>query len=281
MFGNRCVRGSTILTGTVGDPVAHVQAPETMGRWFAAHGVDAVWLPFHVRPEGLTAFVDGMRAMVNLAGFTVTMPHKRAIVALVDEVSARVQCSGVANLVRREADGRLVADIADGIGFVAGLHASGVAIAGRSIWLVGAGGAGTAIAWALAEEKPASLAVIDIDGGAAAGLVGELRAAYPAIAFGDQVPAPHEVDIAINATPSGLHAGDPLPFDPMALRKDACVAEIIMNPPVTELLRRAAAVGLKTVPGQRMLDGQLQIYAEYLGLAPVKARSPQADGVGG
>jgi shikimate dehydrogenase len=265
------IRGSTILTGTIGDPIAHVQAPESMGRWFAEHGIDAVWLPFHVHPDQLPAFVAGVRSLVNMAGFTVTMPHKRTVVDLADEISDCVRRTGVANMIRREPDGRLVADNADGSGFVAGLHANKVTVTGRSIWLVGAGGAGTAIAWSLAEKAPASIAVTDASREAAERLADGLRAAHPAIRFSACEPKPHEVDIAINATPSGLHAGDPLSFNPATLRKDACVVEIIMKPKVTDLLRTAAALGLKTVPGQAMLDGQLQVYAEYLRLTPARA----------
>jgi shikimate dehydrogenase len=260
------IRATTILTGTIGDPVEHIQAPQSMGQWFAEHGIDAVWLAFHVHPQNLPAFMAGVRTLENMAGLTVTMPHKRAVVDLVDEASDLVRRTGVANMIRREPDGRLVADNADGAGFVAGLRASGVVMAGRSVWLVGAGGAGTAIAWSLAQEKPASIAVTDADPASAERLVEGLRPAFPAIRFGTRRPQSGEVDIAVNATPSGLHGGDPLPFDPAGLRSDACVVDIIMNPPVTELLRTAAARGLKTVPGQRMLDGQLQIYADYLRL---------------
>jgi shikimate dehydrogenase len=262
------IRGSTILTGTIGDPIAHVRAPESMGQWFAERGIDAVWLPFHVHPDQLPAFMSGVRALENMAGLTVTMPHKRAVVDLVDEISDGVRRTGVANMVRREPDGRLVADNADGAGFVAGLHTNNVAIMGRSVWLVGAGGAGTAIAWSLAGKAPASIAITDASQDAAEHLAAGLRTAYPETRFSTRVPAPHDVDIAVNATPSGLHAGDPLSFDPAALRKDACVVEIIMKPARTDLLRIAAALGLKTVPGQAMLDGQLQIYADYLRLMP-------------
>jgi shikimate dehydrogenase len=268
MFSITPIRGSTILTGTIGDPIAHVRAPESMGRWFAERGIDAVWLPFHVHPDQLPAFMNGVRALENMAGVTVTMPHKRAVVDLVDAVSDCVRRTGVANMVRREPDGRLVADNADGAGFVAGLHANKVAITGRAIWLVGAGGAGTAIAWSLADEAPASVAITDASQEAAEHLAGGLRTTYPAIDFTTTVPPPRDVDIAVNATPSGLHAGDALSFDPALLRKDACVVDIIMKPAVTDLLRTAAALGLKTVPGQAMLDGQLQIYADYLGLTP-------------
>lgn len=264
----RPIQGSTRLTGTIADPVLHVRAPESMGAWFAERGIDAVWLPFHVRPEGLAAFIAGARVLANLAGFTVTMPHKQAIVPLIDEVSPRVRRCGAANLIRREADGRLIGDIADGIGFVAGLGASGVAIAGRALGLIGAGGAGTAIAWAVAEEVPASLAIADAEPARAESLAGAIAEAFPGMRVTCGWADPRAFDIAVNATPSGLHAGDPLPFDPESLRRDAAVVEIIMKPPVTPLMAKAAALGLKVVPGQRMLDGQLAIYAEYLGLCP-------------
>jgi shikimate dehydrogenase len=275
------IRATTVLTGTIGDPVAHIQAPESMGQWFAQHGIDAVWLAFHVHPQNLPAFMAGVRSLENMAGLTVTMPHKRAVVDLVDETSDLVRRTGVANMIRREPNGRLVADNADGAGFVAGLRGSGVAIADRSIWLVGAGGAGTAIAWSLAQELPARIAVTDADPAAAERLVDGLIPAFPAVRFSTRRPAPAEVDIAVNATPSGLHAGDPLSFDPTALRLDTCVVDIIMKPPVTELLHVAAARGMKTVPGQRMLDGQLQIYAEYLGLTskPAGGKSNRAEHV--
>ncbi len=263
----RPIQGSTILAGTIADPVAHVRAPESMGAWFAEHGIDAVWLPFHVRPEGLAAFIEGARSLANLAGFTVTMPHKQAIVPLLDEVSPRVGRCGAANLIRREADGRLVGDIADGIGFIAGLRASGVGVAGRTVGLMGAGGAGTAIAWAVAEENPAALAIAEVDAARLGRLTAAIAAAFPGVSVSRGWPDPRALDIAVNATPCGLHAGDPLPFEPQDLRRDATVVEIIMKPPVTPLMGRAAALGMKVVPGQRMLDGQLAIYAEYLGLA--------------
>lgn len=261
------IQGSTILTGTIADPIAHVRAPESMGAWFAEHGIDAVWLPFHVSPEGLPSFVEGLRALKNLAGFTVTMPHKQAIIPLLDDVSQRVRCCGAANLIRRDPDGRLTGDIADGIGFIAGLHNSNVPIAGRAVGLAGAGGAGIAIAWAIAEENPASIAITEIDDERLERLTTELAAAFPHVTVSQGWPDPRTLDIAINATPCGLHVDDPLPFDPVDLRRDATVVEIIMKPPVTRLMTTAAGLGMQVVPGQRMLDGQLAIYAEYLGLA--------------
>jgi len=260
------IQGATILAGTIADPVAHVRAPESMGTWFTERGIDAVWLPFHVRPEGLAVFLEGLRALNNLAGFTVTMPHKQAIIPLLDEVSPRVGRCGAANLIRREGDGRLVGDIADGTGFIAGLRASKVPLAGRTVALAGAGGAGMAIAWAIAEQNPAAIAIAEIDRRSLDRLAANVVSAFPRIEVSRGWPDPHSIDVAVNATPCGLRAADPLPFDPGDLRRDATVVEIIMKPSVTPLMAKAARLGMKVVPGQRMLDGQLGIYAEYLGL---------------
>jgi shikimate 5-dehydrogenase len=264
----RTIQGSTILTGTIADPIAHVQAPESMSAWFAEREIDAVWLPFHVKPEGLAVFVEGLRVMNNLAGFTVTMPHKQAIVPLLDDVSPRVHRCGAANLIRREADGGMVGEIADGIGFVAGLRDSGVAIVGRTVGLVGAGGAGTAIAWAIAEENPAAIAIIEVDRERQDRLTADIANAFPHVSVIRGWTDPRAIDVAVNATPCGLHAGDPLPFDPQDMRRDATVVEIIMKPAVTPLMTKAAALGMRVVPGQRMLDSQLAIYAKYMGLEP-------------
>ena len=260
--------GKTKLGGTVADPVDHLRAPESMTAYFAEHGIDAIWLPFQVAPAELARFVDGTRAFANMPGYTVTIPHKKTIVPLLDEVSEVVRASGVCNMVRREPDGRLVGDIADGIGFVAGLDVSGVAIEGRSIGIVGAGGAGTAIAWALAPRKPGKIIIVNRTRATAERMASDLKSAFPDLACAVATTLPADADIAVNSTSLGLHADDPLPFDPAALRAGATVVEIILKPPVTALLAKAAARGLATVPGQRMLDGQLQIYAEWLGFVP-------------
>ena len=135
--------------------------------------------PFHVSPESLPAFIGGLRTLRNLAGFTVTMPHKQAIIPLLDDVSQRVHRCGAANLIRRDADGRLSGDIADGVGFIAGLRNSGISLTGRNVGLAGAGGAGIAIAWALAEEHPACISVAEIDGKRRERLTSDLAAAFP------------------------------------------------------------------------------------------------------
>ena len=265
-MGQAPVHGDTLLTGTVGDPIGHVRAPEVMAAWLARRGINAMWLPFHVSPENLGAFVAGMRALGNVAGFTVTMPHKEKVIPLLDHVTDIVERTGSANLVRREADGRLIGDNVDGVGFMEGLRVSGVSVTGRSVWLVGLGGAGAAIAWALAGAKPGRMILHDINETRAVNLADSLRQCHGDIAI--EVARPESIDVAINATPLGLHAEDDLPFDPGVVKTGGDLVEIIMTPEVTPLMAKAADQGLHVVPGRRMLDGQLQRYADFMGLSP-------------
>ncbi|MHA1523572.1 MAG: shikimate dehydrogenase family protein [Alphaproteobacteria bacterium] len=260
------VRGSTLLTGTVGDPVYPIRAPEVMGPWFAARKIDAVWLTFHVSPDDLPGFIAGARAMQNLAGFTVTMPHKQTILGHLDEITQRARNVGAANLVRREAGGRLVGDTVDGVGFTDGLERAKVPVAGQVVWLLGAGGVGSAIAFAIAELAPECLILEDRDPARAQRLKTRLANVFPTVKFAVGPVDLASVDIAINATPVGMNAGDPLPFDPADLSPSATVVDVIMTPEVTPLMRRATTQTRIVLGGRSMLDGQLARYAAFFGL---------------
>ena len=151
-------------------------------------------------------------AAANIDGLWVTIPHKPALAALVDSCDAAVAVSGSVNAVRRNADGSLHGGLFDGTGFVQALRHFGFAPRGRSVLLLGAGGAGAAIAVALAEAGVDRIALHDL-GDRAATLAGKLagRLARP----GSQrlVRTPLGFDLVVNATPLGLKPGDPLPVD--------------------------------------------------------------------
>ncbi len=131
--------------------------------------------------------------------------------------------------------------------------------------LAGAGGAGLAIAAALLTEGAAALTVTDPDRDRVNALLDRLGTRWP-----DRVTtAPHppsDVDLAVNATPLGLAPTDPLPFDPAPLAPGALVADIIMTPAETPLLRTAATLGLATHPGIHMLTEQLPLYRSFFRL---------------
>jgi shikimate dehydrogenase len=254
------------MFGILADPVAHVRTPTVFNDWFRTHGIDAVLVPIEVSPDRLPALLDGLRAMTNLGGFVVTMPHKTAMVALCDEATRSAQLVGAANTVRRTPEGRLIGTVFDGDGFVAGLRAEGHEPRGKRAFLAGAGGAACAIAFALAEAGVTRLTIHNRTEAKAVELAARVRAACPAtdVAAGAADPSGH--DLVVNGTALGLHADDALPVAPRLLTPDMLVAEIVMLPETTALLEAAAARGCRIHHGRHMLDEQIRLMAEFMGL---------------
>lgn len=258
--------GSTLLLATVGDPVAQVKTPARMPALFAERGVNAAWVPLHVTPANLPVVTAMLRGVENFRGLSVTVPHKTAIMQLVDTVTPRATAAGGANLVRREADGTLTGDMVDGVGFVRGLHAAGLDPRGGRVWLVGAGGAGAAIAAALCEAGVGHLWLQDVSRDRSEMVAARLRAHYPGVPVGVTGKMPDGAGYAINATPLGLRPDDPAPFAVDGLPPGAVVCDIIMEPARTALLAAAEARGLRTHPGAPMLTAQMPLYLEFFGL---------------
>jgi shikimate dehydrogenase len=225
-----------------------------------------VWLPFEGGPALLPVMLKALGEMKNLGGFTVTIPHKTAILPLLGRVTKRAQAAGSINLVKRDRDGTLSGDVADGLGFVKGLEAQGHRVKGASVWLVGLGGAGGAIAAALCEAGVGRLLVSELDDGRADAALNRLSRFYPDVPVANVDTPPKGIHYAINATPLGLRPGDPLAFDPMTLDHDTLVAEVIMSPVETALLQRARTQGRRIHHGRHMLDHQVPFYLEWFGI---------------
>lgn len=262
------ITGRTRLYGVIADPVTHVRACEVFNPRFEQRGVDAVLVPFHVQAGELERAIDGFRALANLGGVLVTIPHKEAVLDLVDEVGPQAQLVGAANVIRRESDGRLTAENFDGAGFVAGLRAHGHAPDGRRVLLVGAGGAGKAIAFALAEARVGELVLANRTPAKAEALAERVHAAYPQVAVRLGAIEPRGFDLVINATSLGLQAGDALPFPVEGLPRDTVVADIVMKPERTALLVAAEAAGATIHYGRHMLDEQVGLMAKFLRAFP-------------
>jgi shikimate dehydrogenase len=264
--GLYAVNGATRLYGTIGDPIRQLRMTSVMPQVFAAVGVNAVWLPFEGGAPLLPLMLDALAKMRNLGGFTVTIPHKTAILPLLGRVSRRAQAAGSVNLVKREADGTLAGDIIDGTGFVLGLEAQGHRVRGASVWLVGLGGAGGAIAAALCEAGVGRLLVTETDDARADAGLARLSRVYPDVPVASVFSPPKGLHYAINATPLGLRPGDLLPFDPMTVDADTVVAEVIMSPVETALLQRARTHGRRVHHGRHMLDHQIPLCLDWFGI---------------
>jgi len=172
------ITGHTRVLGILADPIAHVKAPPGINAICERRGRDAVMVPFQVAPEHLAAFANSLRTLKSFDGAIITVPHKAAMVAHCDEVSARAQALGAVNVIRRTVDNRLHGDMLDGAGFIAGLLGAGVVLKGRRIYLAGAGGAASAIAFALAASGISHLTIANRTRAKAQDLCDRIAAAH-------------------------------------------------------------------------------------------------------
>ena len=141
--------GTTSLAAVIGSPVRHSRSPAIHNAAFRALGLDWTYLAFDVAAGEAGRAIDAMRAL-GLGGLSVTMPHKDAVVDLVDELTDDARRLGAVNCVTPRS-GRLIGDNTDGAGFIASLADAGVSVGGRSCVVLGAGGAARAVVLALAD----------------------------------------------------------------------------------------------------------------------------------
>lgn len=258
------VTGNTRIFAIIADPIHHVKTPEDMNSLMLKHGLDQVMVPFHVRQENLAQVVSGLRHIESLDGFIVTVPHKSSIVALCDTLSPAAMMVGAVNVVRRTAEG-LHGDMLDGVGFVAGLRREGIEPKGMSAYLAGAGGAARAIAFALAENGIGRLTISNRTHAKAQSLADRLVEIFPSVQFDVGTSDPSGHDLVINSTSMGLKEQDSYPFDVERLSPDQIVAEIIMQPAYTPMLKAAEARGCRIHFGRPMLACQIEYMATAMG----------------
>lgn len=255
--------GETRIHVILGDPVAQTRSPSGLTGEFTARGVNAICIPLHVAPVHFDEFVTALKRGQNIDGVVVTIPHKFAALRHCDEASDRARFLGAANVLHRIAADRWRGDMTDGMATVAALQRAGCDPAGKSALVVGAGGAGSAVALALLEAGVAALTVTDIDLKRCRSLVDRLATRTPRIvAGGSSDPAGH--DIVVNATPAGMRRGDPLPVDAARLEPSAFVADLITRPAMTPLLEAARQRGCTVVTGEDMFAVQAGSMADIL-----------------
>ena len=257
------ISGTSSIFLMLADPIAQVRSPVLFNEMFLDRGIDAIMVPLNVSADGIEAFWSTLRHLKNVKGLIVSVPFKAAACRLSDHVGPRAARIGTANAVRRDPDGRFFAENFDGMGFIEALRRGGHGIAGQRALLVGAGGAGSAIAFSLAEEGVNSLTIADIDQARAAALAESVSRAVPRcrVAAGLADPAGH--DLIVNATPLGMRADDPLSLLAAHLLPTMTVMDIIMKPRETPLLKRALAIGCRVQYGAEMTGSQMALWMEF------------------
>src|SRR5690606_2768529 len=179
-----------------------------------------------------------MRGWQNLRGIVVTVPHKQAFAKHVDTLSARASALAAVNVVRRDRDGGLAGDMADGLGFVNAAREHGFVARGCRGLVVGAGGAGSAIAYALAEAGMASIALHDVDWDRIESLRATIARGFPSVHLERGADTPAGFDLIVNATPIGMD-GQSLPLDRgwmQRLEPRTLVADAVTSPAMTPFL---------------------------------------------
>jgi 3-dehydroquinate dehydratase/shikimate dehydrogenase len=235
----------TKVYGVIADPVGHSLSPRIHNAAFAQTGLDAVYLPLWVEGDP-AAFVRAMREF-DLDGYSVTIPHKQAVMPAMDEIEPVARRIGAMNTVLRREDGSLFGTNTDwtaGMASVEAVVGDGW-LRGRMALIVGSGGVGRAMAFGLAQRK-ARVILSDVDMARARALADEIggEVCEPS-ALADARP-----DILLNGTPVGMHPKtDAMPVPPAMLRPQMVVYDAVYNPLETRLLREARAAGCRTVAG--------------------------------
>lgn len=257
---------AAVVVGIAGHPVTHSLSPVIHNAWIAAAGLDAVYVPFRVQPDGFERFVRGMRGGA-VRGLNVTAPFKEQALAASDEADAAALAAGSANVLIFQ-DGHVEARSTDGLGMIAAFaeQAPDVALDGVPAVVLGAGGAAKAAVAALLAAGSPEVRVVNRTVLRAEELVFAFKERVAAFSLGQANDAFEGAGVLINAA-----AGGPLP--PLdALPDGAAVMDMTYRPLETGLLLAAKARGLTPVDGLSMLIAQARpSFEAFYGQAPSDA----------
>lgn len=274
----------------IGDPIAHSKSPLIHGFWLRALGLRAEYRAAHVRAEVLADYFRARRADPDWAGCNVTMPHKEAVLAHVDEVDGLAARLNAANTIVKRPDGALVAGNTDVDGVAEPLRKHRIGDYPRHVatyvQIVGAGGAARAAVlgakaagyrdFDIFNRSPARADALAELAGAPFGTGNPLEALGPIRNPDDGVAEQRYSHILINATSMGMHGENPVPVDLSAYHPDTIVFDMVYAPLETPLLAQARARGLRTIDGLEMLVAQAAVaFERFFGAAPPRGRDAE------
>ncbi|SDT04190.1 shikimate dehydrogenase [Brevibacterium sandarakinum] len=255
--------GASRLYPIIGDPIKYVESPVWLTKTFADRGHDGICVPMQVPDDALDPVMAGLTATGNIDGILVTMPHKHTAFAHCATSSDRARLLEVVSVIRRSPDGSWHGDMLDGLAFVKAQQDRGATIDGARALLVGAGGAGSAIAVALLEAGVKELVVHDKDEDRASGLIEVLDG----FGTGQATAGPGDptgFDLVFNATPLGMADSDPLPIDPSLLDASMFVGDVIAGHGTTPFIQAARDTGCRTATGSDMVEAVQALMADFM-----------------
>ena len=252
---------ATLKFAVIGHPVAHSLSPKMHTANFASIGFDATYEKFDVAPEDVASFVRAKRDE-GYSGLNVTVPHKLAVIPLLDHVDESVTRYGACNTIKFEEDGTLSGYNTDVIGFVTGLAAHGFSIKGKKVVIIGCGGAGSALATCTCYEGAAELKVADLRAESVTNLVAKLQG----LGLGTAVSGLEVLDGTASdaqkaiwgeaAKPMGLHPGEPSALPPDCFHPGQFVLDIVPTKDFPPTAAAAVKAGATATDGLEFLVGQ-------------------------
>ena len=275
----------TSYAEVIGDPIAQSKSPIIHRFWLEALGLPGDYRHAHVKADGLADYIAERRADPDWRGCNVTMPHKQAVIPLVDRLDSSAETIGAVNTIVRESDGTLTGYNTDAAGFLEPLrpflrHQQLF----RMARVLGTGGAARAIISALAGEGFV-LVLAGRDTAKAETLLAELAEGEHHVAPLDHFATPTDfafddragcLDLIVNATSLGMMGQPPLAFDFSHAPPGSIAYDIVTAPLDTPFLQQARAGGLRTVDGLEMLVGQAAVaFRLFFGAEPPRARDAE------
>lgn len=262
------IDANTKLAGLIGWPIDHTLSPPMHNAAYAAMGLNWVYLPLPVREgQDLMRVAAAVRAL-PFVGFNVTMPYKRVMLNVCDEVATAAQLAGAVNTVHL-VDGRLIGYNTDGRGLMESLkQEAALDPVGKRVVILGTGGAAGAALVAMALERVAHVTVAGRRVEVAEDMLDNLSVRLrdvesAAVVLGPEArEAVESADVIVNATPLGMNEHDPLPVPREWLQPGQVVADMVYRPSVTPLMEAAESRGARAVGGLGMLVAQGAIAIE-------------------
>src|SRR4051812_17093398 len=263
--------GKAKLAGIIGWPVIHSLSPVLHGHWLTEHGIDGAMVPLAAHREDFTAVIDGVRR-AGFAGVNVTVPHKESAFAIAHDVDAAAKAAGAVNLLVFR-DGKMEGRNTDSLGLAESLREEIGTLDGKTVVLLGAGGAARGAILALDMLGATNIHLLNRDSKKAvtlaAALAPQVKARIEPGALGDWAKAAADTALLVNSTSAGMTDNPPLDIDLGALPKTAAVCDIVYSPLETPLLKDAAARGHKTIDGLGMLMHQAApSFEAFFGVRP-------------
>lgn len=254
------INGQTKLYGIIGDPVEHSLSPVIQNAAFESLKLNCIYVTFPVKQAELESAINGMRSL-KIHGFNVTMPYKTSILPLIDEVEKTAAKIGAVNTIKNF-NGRLIGYNTDGVGTLKALEKNGISLSGKKIVVLGAGGAGRAISYAVA-SKVEELVILNRTELKAQRLAEELQVESKAtITYGQLNNEAlrwtlKDANVIINATSVGMHPYEnETPINKKFLNAAVTVFDLVYSPLKTRLLKEAEAKNAKTLNGLHLLVHQ-------------------------